>query len=81
MTGIGIFQASFSLCEATNGAHRCLTYWAVGCQYVLTNLNPRLINEYMHRPDVDGFLISHDAIVWTPYIFEESEIVFCTVIS
>ena len=43
--------------------------------------NPRLINEYMHRPDVDGFLISHDAIVWIPYIFEESEIVFCTVIS
>ena len=48
---------------------------------VLTNLNPRLINECLHRPDVDGVPISHDAIVWTPSIFEESEIVFCAVIS
>ena len=30
--------------------------------------------------DVDGFPISRDALVWTP-LFEESEIVFCTVIS
>ena len=66
MTGRGIFQASFSLCEATNGAHRCLRYWAVGCQYVLPILvwstsiciDPTSMGSWLVMMQSSGFPIS-----------------------
>ena len=75
-TDFDIFQAS---CLWSNKwSQQIFMYWSIGCQNVLTNQSP------LDRPvvalDVDGFSISRDALVCIP-LFEESEIVFCTVIS
>ena len=71
-----IFQV---LCPWSNKwSQQIFMYWSIGCLNVLTNQSP--FDQLVVALDVDGYPISRDALVWTP-LFEESEIVFCTVIS
>ena len=60
-TCFNIFQVS---CPWSNKwSPQIFMYWSIGCLNVLTNQSP--FDRLVVALDVDGFPISHDALVWT----------------